>query len=161
VAAIDDADDSLRPRGQPVIEAKSRHTHAPAAAYATTRFASAPPIRQRIALLDGAVAAALSTASAIERHSLEEAHEQASLCRGMLLELAFMIRGDSMPQLALAMSGLTVYLHGLMVQSMTERSPEPARRVARLLQCEREAWVDRLREPGALGMICQRTDAVA
>lgn len=126
-----------------------RRPHAPTVAYTTTRFNSAPPIKQRIAILEGAIAAALATSDSLENGLLETAHERASLCRGLLLELAWMIRGDSMPQLASAMTGLTVYLHGLMVAAMTERSPERARLVARLLESERSAWAERLVESRA------------
>ena len=78
------------------------------AVYATTRFNSSTPLQQRISLLDGAIAAALGTAVALERGALDDAHDNAAICRGLLLERACMLRGPAMSQLASAMNGLTV-----------------------------------------------------
>lgn len=143
-------------------ESGLRTAQQPASAhYAAHDFASATPISQRIALLDAAIRAASESAGALERGLMEEAHDRAALCRGLLLELACMIRFERASPLARGLNALSAYLHGLMVQATVERRPEPARSVVRLLQSERNAWVERQRSHniGRSGPL--RLDAVA
>lgn len=141
----------------------SRPSAAPAHAYAQTGFASATPIRQRLALLDAAIAATERAVNALEQgpSSLEEAHRQSSTCRAILLELAGTIRSDAMPSLAGAMTGLYVHMHGQMVLAMTQRNPRLARSVTRLLASERGAWIARLERATRQAGVLDGADAVA
>ena len=128
-----------------MTQAHSSGSNLPANHYAASSLISADPVQQRLMLLDGAIAAAISAADAIERNALDEAHDRAAICRGLLLELTTMLRTEAPSPVAGAMNGLTVYLHGLMVRCTTQREAAHARTVARLLESERNAWADRLR----------------
>jgi len=131
------------------------------AAYTAARLLSDSPARQRIVLLDAAIAAADSTARALRDRDLEAAQIHAARARGIILELAVTLRPGAMPALAESLNGLATYLHRLMLQAVSERSPDRAEGVARLLSSERDAWADRLRQSDEAPPSTLRDRAVA
>lgn len=120
---------------------------APRSAYVSARLRSASPVQQRLVLLDGAINAVRATVHSLHARADHDSHVHAARARGLILELACSLRGDSMPELSGALNGLAAYMHRLLLRAIAERSAEPAVRVEQLLLSERDAWAARLRCP--------------
>lgn len=131
------------------------------ARYASTSFSSAPPLRQRLAMLDGAIRAARCTAEALRRGADDRAHDAASIARALVLELLATLRIDARPAPSPRWRALYLHLHGRLARAVIDGEPSAADQVADLLESERKAWIERVAGPCGHSATACGTNAVA
>jgi len=129
--------------------------------YAQTAFASAAPIQQRLAMLDGAIRAAQRTAHAIRTKAPEDAHRCASIGRALMLELLATLRHDGAAPPSPSWRALLVHAHGRLSRAIAQHDAADADQCGSLLAKERDAWHARIGTLRADPSTRRHTNAVA
>lgn len=110
-------------------------------AYLRSKVMSATPEQLRLMLIDGAIRFCNQGIDGLERKDFEQMYNGFTSCRNILLELSSSVRADVNAELARRVSGLYTFMYLHLVDAGFEKDVAKARKVAELLEFERETWV--------------------
>ncbi|MFO0831404.1 MAG: flagellar export chaperone FliS [Phycisphaerales bacterium] len=115
--------------------------NAQANAYLRTRVMTASPEELRLMLLEGAIKFARKGMDAVGANRHEEAFNNLSPAREIILELLTTIRDEPNPELAANVRSLYTFLYTHLIEGTFEKDTTKIGKVVELLEFERETWV--------------------
>lgn len=110
-------------------------------AYLRSKVMSATPEQLRLMLIEGAIRFCNQGIDGLERKDFEAVYSGFTNCRNILLELSSSVRVDVNPELAKRVQGLYTFMYLHLVDAGLEKDIAKARKVADLLEYERQTWV--------------------
>lgn len=129
--------------------------------YLRTRVMTASPAELRLMLFDGAIRFLKQGLEGLDSGDHEAAYDGYSQCEAIIVELISALDPDKAPDLCQKLSSLYTFMYLQLVESLSEKDPEKGRSVLKLLEYERETWVQLMEKLASEGIEVKDATAAA
>jgi flagellar secretion chaperone FliS len=113
--------------------------------YLRTKILTASPEELRLMLLDGAIKFCRQGAAALSHKKWEASYEALIRAQKIALELSTSMKPELAPELCERLTALYTYIYRRLVDANLGRDESPVQECLKLLEYERETWVQAMK----------------